>query len=51
MLTLLLSTYNRSDVLAKTLDSFTELAPPEDGWKVVIVDNRSDDNTREVALS
>ncbi len=44
-----IATYNRADELVKTLESLRTLrvgAP----WEVVIVDNNSADNTREVVL-
>src|SRR5688572_24960394 len=45
-----IATYNRADELVKTLESLRTLrvgAP----WEVVIVDNNSKDNTREVVLT
>lgn len=51
MLTVILSTYNRGHLLAKTLDSFSQLEPPKNGWKLIVIDNRSHDDTRKVVLS
>lgn len=44
-----IATYNRADELVKTLASLKELQVAEP-WEVVIVDNNSSDNTREVVL-
>ena len=48
MMTVLLATYNGVDTLAETLSAMGNLAAPEGGWKVVIVDNGSTDNTAEI---
>jgi GT2 family glycosyltransferase len=48
MLTVLFATYNRSKLLPDVLNAFCGLAHPPGGWKLVIVDNGSTDNTREV---
>src|ERR1041385_8311922 len=44
-----IATYNRAEELVRTLDSLSTLqvAAP---WEVIIVDNNSSDNTREVVL-
>ncbi len=44
-----IATYNRADELLKTLKSLSALQVPEP-WEVVIIDNNSSDNTREVVL-
>ena len=44
-----IATYNRAEELAKTLDSMSKLQVP-DPWEVLIVDNNSPDNTKEVVL-
>ena len=44
-----IATYNRADELSKTLESLGRLQVAEP-WEVVIVDNNSSDNTREVVL-
>lgn len=44
-----IATYNRADELPRTLDSLRELQA-SDPWEVIIVDNNSRDNTREVVL-
>ena len=44
---ILIATYNRASVLKDTLDSLSRLQPGAP-WEVVVVDNNSPDNTREV---
>ena len=44
-----LATYNRAEELEKTLESLTALTV-SDSWEVIIVDNNSSDDTREVVL-
>jgi len=51
MLTVLIATRNRSRTLASTLEAFTCLRSPTSGWKLVVVDNASGDQTREVIAS
>ena len=49
-ITLIVCTYNNCDSLRRTLESLTRLAvPPGVAWEVVVVDNNSSDNTRQVA--
>jgi glucosyl-dolichyl phosphate glucuronosyltransferase len=49
-ITVILCTYNRSQSLLKALKSVaSSLLPPSVAWEVLIVDNNSRDNTREVA--
>lgn len=48
MLTLVLATHNGSGTLTKTLESFTTLVSPTGGWKLIVVDNASTDNTQEL---
>ena len=43
-------TYNRGDELVRTLESLTRLNVAE-AWEVIVVDNNSSDNTREVVLT
>jgi glucosyl-dolichyl phosphate glucuronosyltransferase len=45
----IIATYNRADELVKTLESLKGLETTEP-WEVIIVDNNSTDNTREVVL-
>jgi glucosyl-dolichyl phosphate glucuronosyltransferase len=46
--TVLICSYNRSTLLAETLDSLAMLAAPALTWEVVVVDNNSTDDTRTV---
>ncbi len=42
-------TWNRADLLAQTLERFTQLVPPTpDTWELIIVDNNSTDRTPQV---
>ena len=45
----IIATYNRADELVKTLESLKGLETTEP-WEVIIVDNNSSDNTRDVVL-
>lgn len=48
-ITIIICTYNRCQSLAKTLDSVAASRLPESVlWEVLVVDNNSDDQTREV---
>jgi glycosyltransferase involved in cell wall biosynthesis len=47
--TILICTYNRASLLGPTLDSIAALACPADlDWEVLVVDNNSSDETRQV---
>ncbi len=48
MLTVFLATRNRSDILRQVLDCFRCLQNPVGGWKLVVVDNGSRDDTRQM---
>ena len=43
-------TYNRGEELIRTLESLSKLKVSEQ-WEVIVVDNNSSDNTRDVVLS
>jgi glycosyltransferase involved in cell wall biosynthesis len=46
---IIICTYNRANSLAKVLDSIDMMEVPNDmSWELVIVDNNSKDNTREI---
>src|SRR5215510_14520334 len=45
----IIATYNRAEELVKTLESLKNLES-NGPWEVIIVDNNSSDNTREVVL-
>lgn len=51
MLTVLLATRNRSRVFASVLESFCQLRPPSSGWKLLVVDNGSTDQTGRTIAS
>ena len=51
MLTVLLATRNGSRTLPTVLENFTRLQVPSSGWKLVVVDNGSTDQTREIVTS
>jgi len=48
MLTVLFATYNGRKTLPGVLSEYRKLDMPERGWKLVIVDNGSNDGTREI---
>lgn len=45
MLTVLMATRDRATILREVLESYTRLASPPGGWKLVVVDNGSRDGT------
>ena len=51
MLTVLLATKNRAAILRETLEAFCLLQEPSSGWKMVIADNGSTDQTPAVLAS
>ena len=51
MLTVLLATRNRAPLLREVLEAFGRLQPPASGWKLVVVDNGSTDETAQVLAS
>jgi L-malate glycosyltransferase len=48
MLTVLFATRNRARILRDVLETFCRLESPPSGWKLVVVDNGSTDNTLSV---
>lgn len=48
-ISVVLSTYNRSDILARALQSFARQTAPGIQFEVIIVDNNSTDCTRQIA--
>lgn len=48
MLTVLMASYNGARTLPKVLLAYTRLIAPPQGWKLFVVDNGSDDDTRAV---
>jgi glycosyltransferase involved in cell wall biosynthesis len=51
MLTVLLATKNRAGILRNVLEAYCHLQPPPSGWKLVVVDNGSKDETGQVIAS
>ena len=51
MLTVLLATRNRASLLHDVLEAYCQLHQPSSGWKVVIVNNGSTDQTEQVIAS
>lgn len=51
MLTVLMATRNRARILHEVLESYCRLQQPPSGWKLVVVDNGSADETPEVVAS
>ncbi len=51
MLTVLLATRNRASILRDALEAYCQLEAPPLGWKLVVVDNGSTDQTPEVLAS
>jgi glycosyltransferase involved in cell wall biosynthesis len=48
MMTVVLATRNRAQILKEVLTSFCNLRPPAAGWKLVVIDNGSTDDTSQV---
>lgn len=51
MLTVLLATRNRARILRDVLESYIHVQQPASGWKLIVVDNGSTDETAEVVSS
>jgi glycosyltransferase involved in cell wall biosynthesis len=51
MLTVLFATRNNAQVLREVLETYCRLQPPPRGWKLVVVDNASTDQSRDIILS
>jgi glycosyltransferase involved in cell wall biosynthesis/GT2 family glycosyltransferase len=51
MLTVLMATFNGAQTLPKVLEAYTRLHSPEEGWRLLVVDNGSEDGTRELLMS
>jgi glycosyltransferase involved in cell wall biosynthesis len=51
MLSVLLATRNRSRILQDVLESYCKLERPSSGWKLIVVDNGSADQTSQVIAS
>jgi glycosyltransferase involved in cell wall biosynthesis len=44
----IIPTYNRSDLLERSLTHLSKIEPPRNEWEVLVVDNGSKDNTKDV---
>jgi len=51
MLTVLMATYNGAQTLPDVLDAFCQLEEPAGGWKMLVVDNASTDETQNIVQS
>ena len=51
MLTVLMATRNRAGLLREVLENFCQLKSPPSGWKLIVVDNGSTDDTSQVLAS
>ena len=51
MLTVLFATRNRAPLLRNVLEAYCNLQSPPGGWKLVVVDNGSTDQTAQIAAS
>jgi beta-1,4-mannosyltransferase len=50
-LSVLFATYNRAEVLRATFEAMTRLRTPKGGWELIVVDNRSTDDTAETCAA
>ena len=49
IISVIVCTYNRSESLRETLKSLQEMSvPPDLSWELIVVDNHSSDNTKEI---
>ncbi len=51
MLSVLMATHNGADTIARSLAAMNELVPPPGGWKLVVVNNASTDDTEAQVLA
>lgn len=51
MITVVFATHNGAETLPKMLDSMSTIESPENGWKLIAVDNASGDATPEILKS
>lgn len=47
-ISVIIPTYNRGNIITKTIYSFIEQSLPKENYEIIIIDNNSADNTREV---
>jgi glycosyltransferase involved in cell wall biosynthesis len=51
MITVVFATRNGARTLPDVLDAYRGLVPPDGGWKLIVVDNGSTDESREIVAS
>ena len=51
MLTVFIATHDGAETLPRVLAAYCRLQPPPGGWKVVLIDNRSNDDSAGIARS
>jgi glycosyltransferase involved in cell wall biosynthesis len=51
VLTVLIATHNGAQTLPHALKEYCNLEPPKGGWKLIIIDNASTDETKEIVAS
>jgi glycosyltransferase involved in cell wall biosynthesis len=51
MITVGIATYNRASVLKETLGNLKDVIPPKSQWELIVVDNNSTDDTKQVCDS
>ena len=51
VLTVFIATHNGGRTLPRVLDAYTQLVPPPGGWKLVLIDNGSDDDSPRILRS
>jgi glycosyltransferase involved in cell wall biosynthesis len=51
MMTIVFATHNGARTLPGVLDAYCQITMPEDGWKLIVVDNASTDRSREIITS
>ena len=50
-LTVMMATYNGADTLGRTLDALTRVQAPGGGWKLLVLDDASTDDSRRIVTS
>ena len=50
MLSVLIATHNGADTISRTLAAMSKLEAPSGGWKLVVVNNASTDETESLIL-
>jgi glycosyltransferase involved in cell wall biosynthesis len=51
VLTVFIATHNGAATLPRVLDAYTRLQPPAGGWKLVVIDSASSDDSAHIAQS